>query len=414
MTPSGRINKPWWQKAHLDLGTFLDNLKKEGVNCRLVGGVVRDTLLNPDLSDQNCDVDLAVDVSPDKLIAICLKLNIQVIPSGIDFGTITCLLNGKAYEFTSLRKDVKTDGRKAVVAFTQSWEEDAQRRDFTINALYADWNGVYYDFTGQGIQDLESKHVCFIGSPTQRIQEDNLRILRFFRFIGLFDKPTFCKHSYAACVKESDKLQTLSKERKWNELVRVYKSNYPMLVFEHLIKSKVISRFCDLEWSLSKLFNTLTWKQTEYSDVFFQLLGSINSFAFNQEVCIPSSMQKRLEKVFSVLISNRSVVWKEVYIAGKELYKEAYIHKYISSQQMSEKAVKALEQICLKIDNWSMPKFPVNGFDLQELGFEKGPIIGELLQATELWWVQKSFEPNYSQCLEHIRMLHLNKLKDTI
>lgn len=413
MEPIGQINTPWWQKHHVALGVFLEQLKTQNIKVRLVGGVVRDTLLYLDKVNYNCDIDLAIDVSPDTLIAICLKLNVQVIPTGIEFGTVTCILDGKTYEFTSLRKDVKTDGRKAVVEFSKSWADDAERRDFTINALYADWDGTYYDPTSLGVLDLKNHFIRFIGEPSIRIQEDYLRVLRFFRFLGLFEQPSFCKHSYDACLSAFPYMKKLSHDRKWMELSRTFSSKYALNAFKELITSRAIESFGPAKWSLDGLSYALSWKKYGYNDVFCQLLAGFEGFEMSKDLCIPVSIQKRLKKVFDIPIKP-SFDYQLMYTAGKELYKHAYIKLYISTQHPSDAAQEQLKDKCDAIDAWDLPKFPINGFDLQVMGFEPGPLIGELLQNTESWWVKQNFQPTRNECIDYIRTLHLNKLKDKI
>lgn len=413
MRPVGCIHNPWWQTHHPHLGELLNLLKAEGVSARLVGGAVRDTLLYGSDIDYKSDIDLAIDVTPDTLIALCLKLGVQVIPTGVTFGTVTCLLNQTPYEFTSLRKDVSTDGRKAIVAFTKNWVEDAYRRDFTINALYADWDGAYYDPTEQGVEDLRAEYIRFIGDPAARIKEDYLRIIRFFRFQGLFEYPKYCESSYAACVDNANDLRQISKERKWNELQRIFKTKYPIGVFEALIASRVILNFCRLNWSLNKLANTITWRDTVFSDIFYLMLGSINSFKINTDFCIPMSLQKRLYQVITVLL-DAEINWKTVYWVGKDVYKDALIRKSISTKKFKGDALEHLNAQQQIVETWLMPKFPINGNDLQEMGFPEGPLIGALLKDAEKWWVEQEFTPDYEASLDYIRKLHVRKLKETI
>jgi len=155
---------------------------EEGLT-RYVGGAVRDDLLGLPVND----VDLATRIPPDDVIRRLEKAKIKAVPTGIEHGTVTAVSDGHVFEITTLRRDVSTDGRRATVAFTDDWKEDAARRDFTINALSADpLTGELFDYFG-GLADLETRHIRFIGDPLQRIAEDHLRILRFFRFHARFD-----------------------------------------------------------------------------------------------------------------------------------------------------------------------------------------------------------------------------------
>jgi poly(A) polymerase len=150
-----------------------------GPGCaRFVGGCVRNTLMGKPIDD----IDIATTLTPDEVIEALGAAGLRSIPTGVDHGTVTALSGGRPYEITTLRRDVSTDGRRAVVAFTQDWGEDAQRRDFRFNALYADPRGRLYDPTGEGVNDAREGRVVFVGDPRTRIREDYLRILRFFRF----------------------------------------------------------------------------------------------------------------------------------------------------------------------------------------------------------------------------------------
>jgi poly(A) polymerase len=182
---------------------------------RFVGGAVRDDLLHLPVSD----VDLATQLKPLEVIDRLKRSNIKAVPTGIDHGTITAVSDGLPYEITTLRRDVTTDGRRATVAFTNAWEEDAGRRDFTINALFADpQSGEIFDYY-RGIEDLLARRVRFIGDPLKRIAEDHLRILRYFRFHARFGAESFDENALDACTKRANDLMALSRERIADELL---------------------------------------------------------------------------------------------------------------------------------------------------------------------------------------------------
>ena len=185
-------------------------------NARIVGGAVRDTLLGI----ETADIDLATPHDPRMIIQLLEAAGIKAVPTGIDHGTITAVSSDEVYEVTTLRRDVTTDGRRATVAFTDDWREDAARRDFTINGLYADpQTGEIHDYFG-GIADLEARHVRFIGDPYRRIAEDHLRILRFFRFLARFGDIAD-PEGLQACTERANDLMALSRERIANELLRL-------------------------------------------------------------------------------------------------------------------------------------------------------------------------------------------------
>lgn len=185
-------------------------------NARFVGGAVRDTLLGLPVTD----IDLATPHAPEHVVALLEDARIKAVPTGIAHGTITAVSSGTVVEVTTLRRDVSTDGRRATVAFTDDWREDAARRDFTINALYADpHTGEIFDYF-DGLADLEKRHIRFIGDPLQRIAEDHLRILRFFRFLARFgDQPD--ADALEACTERANDLMALSRERIRDELLKL-------------------------------------------------------------------------------------------------------------------------------------------------------------------------------------------------
>ncbi|MEP0730677.1 MAG: CCA tRNA nucleotidyltransferase, partial [Parasphingorhabdus sp.] len=175
---------------------------------RYVGGAVRDTLLDLEVKD----VDIATPLLPDDVIERLKAASIKVIPTGIAHGTVTAILPDGPVEITTLRRDVSTDGRRATVAFSEDWKEDAARRDFTINALSADPHSrEIYDYFG-GLDDLEGPHIRFIGSAAERIAEDHLRIMRYFRFLARFGRRQVDDEAFDACTTAAEKLETLSRE----------------------------------------------------------------------------------------------------------------------------------------------------------------------------------------------------------
>ena len=187
---------------------------EEGLT-RYVGGAVRDDLLGLPVND----IDLATRIPPDEVIRRLEAAKIKAVPTGIDHGTVTAVSDGHPFEITTLRRDVSTDGRRATVAFTDDWKEDAARRDFTINALSADpLTGELFDYFG-GLDDLEQRHIRFIGDPLQRIAEDHLRILRFFRFHARFDAGQPDEAALEACTARANDLMALSRERIADELL---------------------------------------------------------------------------------------------------------------------------------------------------------------------------------------------------
>ena len=203
------MQKLWDDKA-LFLYEILDG------KVRLVGGCVRDFLLHKRFEDR----DMATTLTPDEIVARLEKNKIPYLEIGRAFGTIVAKVNGTPFEITTLRKDIQTDGRHAVVGFTKSWATDARRRDFTINALYADKNGKIYDYVG-GLKDLKANRLCFIGPALQRMKEDHLRLLRYFRFWAKTKSKDINKEVIKALPQIIPLLATLSVDRRRDEMFKI-------------------------------------------------------------------------------------------------------------------------------------------------------------------------------------------------
>ena len=223
---------PWSSGVPLEILKALGGADKT----LIVGGAVRDWLCDEPIGD----IDFATKLLPNESIQILLDSGFNVKPTGMDHGTITVFSDNNSYEITSLRKDILTDGRHAKVLFGGTWEEDANRRDFTVNALYSDEYGRILDFTGQGFKDLENKTLRFIGNPIKRIKEDYLRLLRYFRFLSRF-LSNIDNDSMNACIKLANKLNLLSYERLLIELDKIFISKNSDIVLNKIIENNIFS-----------------------------------------------------------------------------------------------------------------------------------------------------------------------------
>src|SRR5579859_1773793 len=214
--------RPWMTAA--DTAAVLDALEAAGgADCaRFVGGCVRNTLIGKPVSD----IDIATVLTPERVTEALKAAKLKAVPTGVEHGTVTAVAGGKPFEVTTLRRDVATDGRRAVVAFTDDWKEDAQRRDFTINALYAAPEGEVFDYF-EGISDLEAGRVRFVGDPVTRIREDYLRILRLFRFHAWYGEGALDPDALRAAAHERSGLARLSGERVSREMLRLLAAEDP-------------------------------------------------------------------------------------------------------------------------------------------------------------------------------------------
>jgi poly(A) polymerase len=234
-----KIDAGSWRRKP-GMARLLDALGAGEGSTRFVGGAVRDHLLDLPVSD----VDLATRLRPEEVVERLEAAGLKAVPTGIEHGTVTAVSGGRPYEVTTLRRDVETFGRRARVAYTDDWSEDAGRRDFTINALMADpVSGEVFDYF-DGIADLKARRVRFIGDPYERIAEDHLRILRFFRFHARFGRDEPDQAALGACEARANDLMALSRERIADELIKLLSVENPIptvrIMLEHSILTPVI------------------------------------------------------------------------------------------------------------------------------------------------------------------------------
>uniref|UniRef100_UPI0026200874 CCA tRNA nucleotidyltransferase n=1 Tax=Maricaulis sp. TaxID=1486257 RepID=UPI0026200874 len=215
---------------------------------RYVGGCVRNALLGAPVAD----VDIATQMKPQEVIAAAKAAGLRVIPTGVEHGTVTIISGGEPFEVTSLRRDVETDGRRAVVAFTEDWAEDAQRRDFRLNALYADFHGIIHDPTG-GLEDLEARRFVFVGEARDRIREDYLRALRFFRFQAWYGRDVADPAALTAISELKAGLSTLSVERVWSELKKLLAAPDPRHALAQMRELGLLQQLLEVNGSLRVL-----------------------------------------------------------------------------------------------------------------------------------------------------------------
>src|SRR5688572_6528451 len=231
------LGQPHWITA-LETVAVLDALEAEGgADCaRFVGGCVRNSLVGRQIDD----LDIATTLTPDRVTRALVAAGLRAVPTGIDHGTVTAISNHRPHEITTLRRDVATDGRRATVAFTEDWCEDAQRRDFTLNALYARRDGSIFDPTGHGVADAKAGRIVFVGEPEQRLTDDHLRNLRFFRFYAWFGKGAPDAAAIAACAKLKDRIDNLAAERISKELLKLLAADDPRAAVRLMAETGVL------------------------------------------------------------------------------------------------------------------------------------------------------------------------------
>jgi poly(A) polymerase len=346
---------------------------------RLVGGAVRDTLLAIPVAD----IDLATDLAPEDVLKRLRAAGIKAVPTGLAHGTITAVLPEGPIEVTTLRRDVATDGRHATVAFTDDWREDAARRDFTINALYADpLTGEMFDYFG-GREDLAARRVRFIGDPLQRIAEDHLRILRFFRFHARFGEVVDAE-GLAACASRANDLMALSRERVAAELLKlvVAPGAVPTLV---LMIDQGIFRPVLPEITDASRLATLAARETEAGIApnpirrLAALLPADPAVADDVGARLKLSKNDRRRLISATTPASDEAAQALAYTIGTDLA--------IDRLLLSDHPVADARAIL----GWEAPRLPLGGGALVERGVKKGPEVAKLLREIESVWVAEGF-----------------------
>jgi poly(A) polymerase len=347
---------------------------------RAVGGVVRDTILER-LRDST-DIDLATELLPIEVIERAKAAGIASYPTGIDHGTVTLKLGDTLAEVTTLRQDIETDGRHAVVAFGTDWRADASRRDFTLNALYCAADGTLYDPLN-GIEDALNGRVCFIGNATQRIAEDGLRVYRFFRFSASHGSEHYDPDGLAACRDAALRLDHLSAERVGAELLR-------MLALPTVARTLAVMGEVGL---ISLRDETVRHLLAYESFGGHSPLGRLAILADGR----PEAMQDRWRLSNEVVKGARTVALSADLLVRDRIGEAAYRHGEAAVDGLAVAAAQdgwsrdRLAETAREMARLRIPKLPVSGHDLAGLGISPGPALGQQLARLEQAWIESDF-----------------------
>lgn len=350
-----------------------------GGDIRLVGGVVRDTLAG----QVTKDIDLATPLLPEMVMEKLSAARIKCVPTGLAHGTVTAVVEGRPFEITTLRRDVSTDGRRATVTFTDDWQEDAARRDFTINALYADPDtGEIQDYFG-GVADLEAGVVRFIGEPLTRIAEDHLRILRFFRFNARFGKGAPHAESLAACRVRANDLMALSRERIAMELLAILALPNPAVAIALMIDNGIFVPVLPEITTAAPLVRLLEREQTIAAEP-----NALRRLA----ALLPANPGLAEEIANRLRLSNAER--KHLMTLAARSADDDVNPKALAYRLGVESAVDRLllgTGDAADILGWTPPKFPLTGGNIVARGIQAGPEVARVLQAAERQWIEEGF-----------------------
>ena len=384
-------------------------LLNEGGDCaRFVGGCVRDSLINLKTND----IDIATTHKPQNIIDILSSDLIKVIPTGIDHGTVSVFTDTYNFEITTLRSDIETDGRHAKVIFTDDWEKDSTRRDFTINSIYLTPEGDIFD-PQNGFSDLRKGNVKFIGNPKERIQEDYLRILRYFRFNAYYgnDKIPFSSKAIKACEESKFELKKLSPERIQSEFFKILISPRVKTVIEELSSTNILSIIFGNKVNCSFLSRMIDIdnKNLYEADPFLRLISIIYLQEINYDNLKMFSFSNKQKKLMSLFFdqeisfsnsTNINQLNEALYFYGKEICVKV-IRVCWSTDLVENDIVWA--ELLLKTHKWEKPIFPIKAIDIMNQGVEKGPILGEILKELEDCWISSHFTEGKSFLLKRLK-----------
>ena len=379
---------------NMDLSNFYQNkdcqkilkiLNHTNETSRIVGGYVRNYLRKIETKD----IDIATKLNPDEVIELLSKEKIKTVPTGLSHGTVSAFINDQIFEITTLRKDNNHDGRHADVEFTEDWKEDASRRDFTINAIYMNCNGEIYD-PFDGVSDLNNRVVKFIGDPEKRIKEDYLRILRYYRFLSI-NNSSIDNKTRKLIQKNADKIINLSSERVHQEFFKILSNDHSGkiinlmkedrildLIFSNSVNLKTYDRIIDIDKEL--FFD---------QDILIKFASLVpNKIDPNNEIKSYQSVKEVRAILYNFGIDNFTKLTRLYWAKDKKI-----------SNISQWRALLAMGQ------SWKAPKFPISAKDILLLGVPEGPLIGEILNEVEDWWIESDFIDDKASLFERIKAI---------
>ena len=404
------IGTPGWMRLDKTQAVMAALETAGGEGCaRFVGGCVRNTLTGHPVAD----IDIATVLEPPAVIAALQAAGLKAVPTGVDHGTVTAVSGGKPYEITTLRRDVETDGRRAVVAFTTDWAEDAQRRDFRLNALYADARGAVFDPTGEGVADARAGRIVFVGDAETRILEDALRILRFFRFVAHYGKGEPDAVALAACEKLRERLAGLSAERVSSELLKLLGADDPRPTVRLMAATGILPLVLPLAQGVGR-FEGLVAIETEQMftcDAELRLAALLpDDPAAGTETARALRLSNALrDRLIAALGSEpRIVSWlspretrRTVYRLGAATFCDRVMLAWAASPRPA--AGVQWRALLPMAHSWPKPTLPLTGDEVVAAGVPRGPMVGQVLREVEDWWIDQDFIDDKLSVVERLK-----------
>ena len=401
--------RPWMTRP--EAAAVLDALEAAGgPDCaRYVGGAVRNALIGRPVDE----VDIATMLTPDQVTQALQAAKLKAVPTGVEHGTVTAVSGGKPYEITTLRRDVATDGRRAVVAFTTDWAEDAQRRDFTLNALYARRDGTVVDPIGHGAADARAGRIVFVGEPEHRVREDYLRILRFFRFLAWYGSGPPDAAALAACESLRGELKTLSAERVSKEILKLLAADDPRQTVALMARTGVLGEILPAPIDLERFGGLVAIEADQLfeNDPVLRLAAllpddQVGAMQFAERLRLSNADRDRIAAALSptpVLKSWMSPreIRRTLYRLGPEVFRDraklAWARADRTATTPQWRGMIALGE------GWTAPAFPLTGQDVIAAGVPKGPMVGQVLREVEDWWIDHDFIDDKLSAVEKLK-----------
>lgn len=375
-------------------------LTAAGATPRFVGGCVRDAVLNKTVRD----IDIAVDIMPDKIMDALSTAGLRAIPTGIDHGTVTAMSGKRPYEITTLRRDIDTDGRHAKVEFTSDWKADASRRDFTMNALYADPDGTLIDILGSGLSDLAARRVRFIGSANDRINEDFLRILRLFRFHAWYGKGEMEPDALVACAGLAGGISGLSKERVGSEMLKLMSAPRPDIAIDMMVQTGVMAQVLPMAsgavpiGALISAESRIGISADPMRRLAF-LTAEADPVLVGRALRLSNEQMKALKMraPLDYIIDDAATARRAGYQRGEASARDILLMQAAHDARLPE------TRLIPVIIEGSKTAMPVRAADLMGIGIEPGPRIGEMLSHIETRWIESDFTLDKATLLDDVK-----------
>lgn len=417
--PIGKIALQPWMTAP-ETRAVVEALTVDGTEVRFVGGCVRDSVARRAVGD----VDIATPHPPEAVMTVLGNAGILVVPTGIDHGTVTAVVGERRFEITSLRIDVETDGRRARVSFTDDWVADAARRDFTFNALSCTLDGDIYDPFG-GLDDLAYGRVRFVGNARARIEEDVLRLLRYFRFYGHYGRPPPDPDALAACRALAHRLPELSGERVQGEIFRILSSPNPANVIVLMRGERVLENILPEAGDVGRL-RLLNWLETRairmesvFTDPLRRLAGLLTTSADGARNVAQRLRLSRVQMERLVTIAGAEAaiapgigdteLRRALQRRGGGIVRDLALLNWAGELALEphqpSKRNGAWQALLESAARWQPLEFPLKGRDVLALGVDPGKRVGHLLVAVEAWWEDGDYRADREACLARLKAI---------